>query len=152
MSQNPTLCVIVSWRYGCCQAGIRKMLHLVWSKDNSSTSEDGKELKGIRQRLLECYKSLYFDPLPDMERNNKSTVLPRTWLSASEFQLTSWYFSKLLCQIDVRCYLGWTNEFGRDATYHDGGWSGTSWRRKQTLASLLWVRSYTKTRRILTIT
>ena len=44
------------------------MLHLIWSKDNnSSTSEDGKELKGVRSRLLECYRSLYFDPLPDME-------------------------------------------------------------------------------------
>jgi condensin complex subunit 1 len=43
------------------------MLHLIWSKDNNSTSEDGKELKGVRSRLLECYRSLYFDPLPDME-------------------------------------------------------------------------------------
>jgi condensin complex subunit 1 len=44
------------------------MLHFIWSKDNnSSTSEDGKELKGVRSRLLECYRSLYFDPLPDME-------------------------------------------------------------------------------------
>ena len=43
------------------------MLHLIWSKDNNQTSEDGKELKGVRSRLLECYRSLYFDPLPDME-------------------------------------------------------------------------------------
>lgn len=49
------------------KAGIKKMIHLIWSKDNSSTSEDGKELKGIRSRLLECYRNLYFDPLPDME-------------------------------------------------------------------------------------
>ena len=43
------------------------MLHLIWSKDNNQTSEDGKELKGVRSRLLECYRSLYFDPLPGME-------------------------------------------------------------------------------------
>lgn len=43
------------------------MLHLIWSKDNSSTSEDGKELKGIRPRLLECYRNLYFDAVPGME-------------------------------------------------------------------------------------
>ncbi|KAI0000131.1 non-SMC mitotic condensation complex subunit 1-domain-containing protein [Russula compacta] len=49
------------------EIGIKKMLHLIWSKDNSSMSEDGKELKGVRSRLLECYRSLYFDPLPDME-------------------------------------------------------------------------------------
>ncbi|KZT24887.1 hypothetical protein NEOLEDRAFT_1156610 [Neolentinus lepideus HHB14362 ss-1] len=49
------------------EEGIKNMLHLIWSKDNSSTSEDGKEVKGVRARLLECYRSLYFDPLPDME-------------------------------------------------------------------------------------
>ncbi len=49
------------------QVGIKKMLHLIWHKDHSSTSEDGKELKGVRPRLLECYRNLYFDPLPDME-------------------------------------------------------------------------------------
>jgi condensin complex subunit 1 len=49
------------------QQGIKKMLHLIWSKDSSSTAEDGKELKGVRSRLLECYRSLYFDALPDME-------------------------------------------------------------------------------------
>ncbi|KIO11298.1 hypothetical protein M404DRAFT_127590 [Pisolithus tinctorius Marx 270] len=47
--------------------GIKRMLHLIWSKDNNQTSEDGKELKGVRSRLLECYRNLYFDPLPDME-------------------------------------------------------------------------------------
>jgi condensin complex subunit 1 len=44
------------------------MLHLIWAKDNnSSTSEDGKEVKGVRQRLLECYRNLYFEPVPDLE-------------------------------------------------------------------------------------
>ena len=43
------------------------MLHLIWSKDSNATSEDGEKLKGVRARLLECYRSLYFDPLPGME-------------------------------------------------------------------------------------
>lgn len=43
------------------------MLHLIWHKDNSSTSEDGKELKGIRSRVLDCYRHLYFDPVPDLD-------------------------------------------------------------------------------------
>jgi condensin complex subunit 1 len=30
-------------------------------------SEDGKEVKGVRSRLLECYRNLYFDALPDLE-------------------------------------------------------------------------------------
>jgi condensin complex subunit 1 len=49
------------------QKGIKKMLHLIWSKDNNSMSEDGKEVKGVRSRLLECYRNLYFDALPDLE-------------------------------------------------------------------------------------
>jgi len=49
------------------QDGIKKMLHLIWSKDNNSMSEDGKEVKGVRSRLLECYRSLYFEALPDLE-------------------------------------------------------------------------------------
>ncbi len=55
------------YQFEGAEPGIKKMLHLVWSKDNSSTTEDGKELKGIRSRLLECYRNLYFDALPDME-------------------------------------------------------------------------------------
>ena len=36
------------------------MLHLTWTKNkNSSSSEDGKELKGIRL--------LYFDPIANLE-------------------------------------------------------------------------------------
>lgn len=49
------------------QHGIKKMLHLIWSKDNSHTSDDGKELKGVRSRLLECYRQLYFDPVADLD-------------------------------------------------------------------------------------
>lgn len=44
------------------QEGIQKMIHLIWTKDNNtSVSGDGEELKGIRQRLLEVYFSLYFE-------------------------------------------------------------------------------------------
>ncbi|KAF9269363.1 hypothetical protein L218DRAFT_1072228 [Marasmius fiardii PR-910] len=51
------------------EEGLRQMMHLIWSKDNNvTTSEDGTEqLKGIRSRLLECYRHLYFyvDPAED---------------------------------------------------------------------------------------
>ncbi|KAF7319328.1 Condensin complex subunit 1 [Mycena chlorophos] len=60
--------IMKEYEFGWAESGIKKMLHLIWNKDNSnSTSEDGQELKGIRQRLLECYRFLYFDPLPDLE-------------------------------------------------------------------------------------
>ena len=45
------------------------MLHLIWAKDNNSTSEEGKELTGksVRSRLLECYRSMYFEPGDNMD-------------------------------------------------------------------------------------
>ncbi|KAF8556860.1 hypothetical protein OG21DRAFT_1506074 [Imleria badia] len=55
------------YEFQTSELGIKRMLHLIWSKDNNQTSEDGKELKGVRSRLLECYRSLYFDPLPGIE-------------------------------------------------------------------------------------
>ncbi|KAG6904314.1 hypothetical protein DXG01_011012, partial [Tephrocybe rancida] len=45
---------------------IKKMVHLIWMKDNTSTSEERNEIKGIRSRLLDCYKKIYFNPLPDL--------------------------------------------------------------------------------------
>lgn len=56
------------------QVGIKRMLHLIWAKDNSLTSEDGKELKGVRSRLLECYRQIYFDPLADPNMSGKQQV------------------------------------------------------------------------------
>ncbi|MBW0471967.1 hypothetical protein O181_011682 [Austropuccinia psidii MF-1] len=60
------------------QSGIKRMLHLVWSTENSTVEEsnkdtgagpeDGpkevKEVKGVRFALLDCYQELYFAPLP----------------------------------------------------------------------------------------
>lgn len=44
--------------------GVRKMIHLIWTKDNNTlVMEDGKELKGIKSRLIEVYRALYFDPI-----------------------------------------------------------------------------------------
>ncbi|SGY44625.1 BQ5605_C001g00183 [Microbotryum silenes-dioicae] len=50
------------------EKGVKRMLHLIWSKDDATTTseEDGKELKGIRSRLIECYSQLYFEARPDM--------------------------------------------------------------------------------------
>lgn len=62
------------------------MLHLIWSKDNNQTAEDGKELKGVRSRLLECYRNLYFDPLPDMEPKQQVNRIAKNMI---ELALTS---------------------------------------------------------------
>lgn len=66
------------------QSGVKRMLHLVWSKDNS-TVEDGQEVRSIRSRLIECYRSLYFDPLRDLapvENVNRITKNMISWVSA----------------------------------------------------------------------
>ena len=46
--------------------GIKTMLHLIWTKDNNSTSEEGMDGKGIRGNLIEVYRTLYFDVVPDL--------------------------------------------------------------------------------------
>jgi condensin complex subunit 1 len=46
--------------------GVKKMLHLIWKKDDSATAED-KELKGVRQRLLEVYRNLYFEAVEGLD-------------------------------------------------------------------------------------
>jgi condensin complex subunit 1 len=61
------------------------MLHLIWTKDNASAGEDGKELKGVRAKLLECYRSLYFEPMPDIEPRqqvNRITKNMIEWVQA----------------------------------------------------------------------
>ena len=64
------------------------MLHLIWQKDNSSTSEDGKEIKGVRSRLLECYRSLYFDPIPDMEPKQQVNRIAKNMIEYVSYLFT----------------------------------------------------------------
>lgn len=71
------------------------MLHLIWSKDNSSTSEDGKELKGIRPRLLECYRSLYFDPIPDVEPKQQVNRIAKNMIEYVCLSLLMTYIENL---------------------------------------------------------
>ncbi len=78
------------------ESGIKMMLHLIWTKDNTSSSEEARnaleggsgagggggaggsgggaggsgtgvtEGKGVRAQLIDCYRSLYFDVVPDL--------------------------------------------------------------------------------------
>ena len=59
--------VAYEYKFDAAEAGLKKMLHLIWHKDNNATSEDGKEVKGIRLRLMECYRSMYFEPVQNLE-------------------------------------------------------------------------------------
>ena len=68
------------------------MLHLIWSKDEVTTEEDGKEVKGIRSRLIECYSQLYFEPLPNLEPKEQ---ISRVAQNVIEYVLIS---SRLRCR------------------------------------------------------
>lgn len=48
--------------------GIKTMLHLIWTKDNNSTTstEDGIDARSVRGNLIDVYRSLYFDIVPDL--------------------------------------------------------------------------------------
>ncbi|KAF6764466.1 condensin [Ephemerocybe angulata] len=82
------------YQLGGVQEGIKKMIHLIWVKDNNTTAgEDGKEVtKGVRQKLMECYKFLYFDPI-DIEpraqiKRISKNLIERTY-EATLAELTS---------------------------------------------------------------
>ncbi|WFD23771.1 condensin complex non-SMC subunit Cnd1 [Malassezia equina] len=42
--------------------GVRAMIHLIWTKDHALVMDDGSQLKGVRSRLIEVYRALYFEP------------------------------------------------------------------------------------------
>lgn len=58
------------------------MLHLIWAKDNTSTSSTTttEELKGIRSRVLECYRNLYFEPRDGMDRKAQINFVVKNML------------------------------------------------------------------------
>ncbi|KAJ7598958.1 non-SMC mitotic condensation complex subunit 1-domain-containing protein [Mycena floridula] len=82
-----------SYKLECADVGIKKMLHLIWVKDNSSTVEDGKELKGIRSRLLDCYRTMFFDHLsgydPKSQINRIAKNMIELTYNATLAELTS---------------------------------------------------------------
>ncbi|CDO69101.1 hypothetical protein BN946_scf185042.g3 [Trametes cinnabarina] len=59
--------VCYEYKFDAAEAGIKKMLHLIWSKDNNATSEDGREVKSVRSRLLECYRTIYLEPVMNLD-------------------------------------------------------------------------------------
>lgn len=60
------------YRIQAAQEGIRKMVHLVWSKDSGSD-----ESKGIRGRLIDCYRSLYLAPIPSLSTKDNVSLATR---------------------------------------------------------------------------
>lgn len=55
------------------------MLHLIWSKD-TSTIEEGREVKSVRKKLIESYKQLYFEPLSDLSPKDNVNRIARNMI------------------------------------------------------------------------
>ncbi|KAB5590206.1 Condensin complex subunit 1 [Ceratobasidium theobromae] len=55
------------YKLAAAESGIKQMLHLIWSKDTGGTTEEEKEVKGVRLRLIECYRNIYFDPVAGLD-------------------------------------------------------------------------------------
>ncbi|CAI2182996.1 11563_t:CDS:10 [Funneliformis geosporum] len=55
--------------------GIKKMLHLIWTKDNND------EGKGIRKRLIEGYRKLYIEPDISLSEKENVNIVTRNLIS-----------------------------------------------------------------------
>ncbi|TYJ51842.1 hypothetical protein B9479_007560 [Cryptococcus floricola] len=85
----------VAYEYDLAGAeqGIKTMLHLIWTKDNNATAGEENEGKGVRGSVIECYRSLYFDVVPDLSPKQQvnriaKNMIERTY-NATLAELTS---------------------------------------------------------------
>ena len=76
-----------AYRVETARQGIRKMLHLIWTKGNSD------EGKGVQSHLTDCYKSIFFDAPDTFNQNDAANYVARNMISltygASVAELTS---------------------------------------------------------------
>ncbi|KAK9496127.1 armadillo-type protein [Lipomyces doorenjongii] len=76
-----------AYKLETAKMGIRKMLHLIWTKANSD------EGKGVQIHLVECYKSLFFTAPEQFSEGDTCTYIARNLISltygATAAELTS---------------------------------------------------------------
>jgi len=89
--------IAYEYKFVGAEIGIKTMIHLIWTKDNTATSSGPSEVaeaeKGIRGSLIETYKSLYFDVVPDLNPKQQvnriaKNMIERTY-DATLAELTS---------------------------------------------------------------
>ncbi|KAB8345860.1 hypothetical protein FH972_022915 [Carpinus fangiana] len=64
-----------AYKIETARQGIRKMLHLIWTKGNSD------EGKGVQTHLIECYKSIFFDAPDNFSANDSANYVARNMIS-----------------------------------------------------------------------
>ncbi|KAL1919463.1 uncharacterized protein VTP21DRAFT_2156 [Calcarisporiella thermophila] len=63
--------VALSYKIELAEDGIKKMLHLIWVKENND------EAKGVRTRLLDSYRTLYLEPLANQSHKENVNMIAR---------------------------------------------------------------------------
>lgn len=64
-----------AYKLESARTGIRKMLHLIWTKGNSD------EGKGVQTHLVECYKNMFFDAPDSFNPNDAANYVARNMIS-----------------------------------------------------------------------
>ena len=64
-----------AYKVETARIGIRKMLHLIWTKGNSD------EGKGVQTHLIECYKTMFFDAPDSFSPNDVANYVARNMIS-----------------------------------------------------------------------
>ncbi|KAK9473298.1 armadillo-type protein [Dipodascopsis tothii] len=64
-----------AYKIEVAKEGIRKMIHLIWTKTNSD------EGKGIQTHLIECYNNLFFIAPQSFSENDRCTYITRNIIS-----------------------------------------------------------------------
>jgi condensin complex subunit 1 len=87
--------IAYEYKFTGAEVGIKTMIHLIWTKDNNATGpvDETEGGKGIRGSLIETYKSLYFDVVPDLNPKQQvnriaKNMIERTY-DATLAELTS---------------------------------------------------------------
>jgi condensin complex subunit 1 len=75
------------------EIGIKTMLHLIWTKDNHSAAgvEDGTagvDGRGVRAVLIESYRSLYFDVVPDLTPKQQVNRIAKNLIEWVQFMIS----------------------------------------------------------------
>lgn len=64
-----------AYKLDSSKVGIRRMLHLIWTK---ATNDEGR---GVTQHLLECYRGLFFDPPEQLSANDAANFVAKNMIS-----------------------------------------------------------------------
>ncbi|KAF2001404.1 hypothetical protein P154DRAFT_464333 [Amniculicola lignicola CBS 123094] len=67
--------IIHTYRISNAVSGIKRMLRLIWTKGNSD------EGKGVQERLITCYETLFFTPPPDRTQEEATSFVVLNMIS-----------------------------------------------------------------------